>query len=366
MNLQKSNSNNRRSRLFADESAKFTFVCYSFAVVHIIYFGFFLSLDTLLLYAYAMFSSLLYLYMGFVTVRKKQFIKMLLITVVEVAFFAVLCTVCLGWKYGFMLYLVAMIPIIFYLFTSVSNARNTQMYSNLLTIFVILCFILTKWFGDFEQTLYTPKISDTLIRTVYCINCLLAFAMQTIFSFIYTMEIQHFKSNLESEKDILDAIASKDPLTGLLNRRAMEPHLTQAKETAEQKGSLFSLILCDIDDFKKVNDVHGHALGDQVLKDIAGTFRDNLRDSDYACRWGGEEFLLLIPGRMDIASSVAERLRTQVSTLSFKSDVGTFSVTMTFGVTEYETGYRLEKLIKIADDNLYKGKENGKNQVVCS
>ena len=164
---------------------------------------------------------------------------------------------------------------------------------------------------------------------------------------------------------MLGNIASQDPLTGLLNRRAMEPHLTQAKTCAEEHGKLFSLIICDIDDFKKVNDIYGHAIGDQVLKDVSSTFKANLRDSDYACRWGGEEFLMLIPGNLEVAVSIAERLRSEVSKLGFESEHGNFSITMTFGVCEYITGYRIEKLIKIADDNLYEGKRNGKNQVVC-
>jgi len=348
-----------------DETFKLYFICYSFTAIHFAYFCFFTTLGILPLEAYGMFSTGFYLLLGLLEVKKRRFVRIFLITTAEVVFFSIFCTLMIGWDYGFMIYLLTMVPIIFYLFTS-SNVAHAHRISGCLTLFIILSFVLAKWLIAPGTPLYAPRISQTGIKAVYTINCMISFSIQALFAAIHTAEIQQFKSNLESEKDVLDAIASKDPLTGLLNRRAMEPHLNQAKATAETKGTLFSLILCDIDDFKKVNDIHGHALGDLVLKTVANTFLSNLRDSDYACRWGGEEFLMLIPGRIDIASGVAERLRSQIEALTFQDDMETFSVTMTFGVTEYETGYRMEKLIKIADDNLYKGKANGKNQVVCS
>lgn len=361
--LEKFKSNTAR-RWSTDEMFKYSFICNSFIAIHFIYFCFFMWINVLPLCAYGMFSTMFYIYLSFGALRKKQVTKVLYSTVIEVIVYSMFCSAMIGWDFGFMIYLLSMIPIVFYLFTG-SDMQNAHRTSTLFTLLVILIFMVVKWYTSFHAPFYKLTLSKSLVSAIYCTNCLLAFTMQTIFSYIHTAEIRQFKNNLESEKDILDAIANKDPLTGLLNRRAMEPHLNKAKETAEQVGTLFSLILCDIDDFKKVNDIHGHALGDQVLKSISSTFLSNLRDSDYACRWGGEEFLMLIPSRIDVAESIAERLRTQVSALSFEGEK-TFSVTMTFGVTEYVPGYRIEKLIKIADDNLYKGKANGKNQVVSS
>lgn len=355
---------NAQRRWSTDEMFKYAFICNAFIVVHFIYLCFFIWLNILPLCAYGLFSTIFYIYLSVNAVRKKQVAKILYATVIEVIIYSMFCSAMIGWDFGFMIYLLAMIPIVFYLFTG-SDMQNAHRTSSLFTLLVILIFTVIRWYTAFHAPLYKLAVSKSLICTVYCINCLLAFVMQTIFSYIHTAEIQKFKNNLESEKEILDAIANKDPLTGLLNRRAMEPHLNEAKQNAEKVGSLFSLVLCDIDDFKKVNDIHGHALGDQVLKSISATFLSGLRESDYACRWGGEEFLLLIPGEVGIAKSIAERLRTQVSELTFEGEK-TFSVTMTFGITGYVPGYRIEKLIKLADDNLYKGKANGKNQVVCS
>lgn len=348
-----------------DMNYKYTILCYAFFVVHLILFGLFNSLDVAPLYLYELGTVVFYIYLAIFYVKKKRYVRLLVVICIEVLMNSILCSVLIGWSFGFMLYLLAMIPVVFYLLTTTTNLMHSFISAGVTSVVIITCFVFTKWFGDLETPVYPLDVSDFFVKMIFTFNCLIAFGMQILFSAFYTMEIMDFKKNLEAEKDLLGDIASSDPLTGLLNRRAMEPHLAEAKSGAENQGKLFSLIICDIDDFKKVNDVYGHALGDQVLREISATFKSNLRDSDYACRWGGEEFLMLVPGDMAIAAAVAERLRSEVSKLTFDSEHGIFSVTMTFGISVYITGYRIEKLIKIADDNLYIGKRNGKNQVVC-
>ena len=92
---------------------------------------------------------------------------------------------------------------------------------------------------------------------------------------------------------------------------------------------------------------------------------DSLRGDDAVCRWGGEEFLIVVDGNKKITADVAERIRTKINELVINTHGRTISVTMTFGVAESIPGYNIEKLVEIADENLYKGKQNGKNQVVC-
>ena len=354
-----------QKRWQTDMDYKYTVLCSALFVVHFMLFWLFYGLDVAPLYLYELGTVIFYLYLAAVYAKKKNYVRLLTLICIEVLLNSVLCSVLVGWDYGFMLYQLAMIPVVFYLLTTTTNLMHSFISAGSTSVVIVTCYVLTKWFGDFSVPVYQLDVSDTFVKLIYTLNCLIAFGMQILFSAFYTLEILHFKKNLEAEKDILGDIASSDPLTGLLNRRAMEPHLAEAKSSAEEHGKLFSLIICDIDDFKKVNDVYGHALGDQVLKDISTTFKANLRDSDFACRWGGEEFLMLVPGDIEIAAAVAERLRAEVEKLTFDSEHGVFTITMTFGVSEYITGYRIEKLIKIADDNLYIGKRNGKNQVVC-
>ena len=104
--------------------------------------------------------------------------------------------------------------------------------------------------------------------------------------------------------------------------------------------------------------------GDEVLVRVAEILKKSVRDNDYVCRWGGEEFLVIIAGNKQITSDVAERMRKSIMKEVIKLDEADISITMTFGVTESTPGYTVEKLINIADENLYKGKNNGKNQVV--
>ena len=357
--------NRIRHRWKTEMDYKYAILCAGFLLVHMVLFVLCFGLDVTPLYMYELGTIIFYLYLIFIYIKKKEYVSLLTMICVEVLFNSVLCTVMIGWTYGFMLYLLAMIPVAFYLLTTTTDLMHSFLSAGATSVIIVACFVLTKWFGDLAEPVYQLDVSSNFVKTVFTFNCLIAFGMQIIFSAFYTIEILNFKKNLEAEKNMLGDIASSDPLTGLLNRRAMEPHLAQAKSNAEEYGKLFSLIICDIDDFKKVNDIYGHALGDQVLKAVSFTFKSNLRDSDYACRWGGEEFLMIIPGPLDVAASIAERLRSEVSKLTFDSEQGVFSITMTFGVCEYVTGYRIEKLIKIADDNLYEGKRNGKNQVVC-
>lgn len=353
-----------KRQLHSDESYKYTHLYTSFAATHLALVIFFLLLGVLPLFVYNIFSVILFIYLGYTAQKTKHYFPLLITSVCEVIFHSFLCCYILGWNYGFALYLLALIPVVFYLVTTTKDFKHPNATTMGASLVIVICFVFIKLFTDRPDPLYILEVSPVFIKIVYCINCCMAFSLQLTFSLQYTLEIQRFKENLEHEKDVLDNIAKKDPLTNLLNRRAMEPHLDMAISLAETKENLFCLILCDIDDFKKVNDVYGHAVGDLVLKEVANTFLTNLRTDDVVCRWGGEEFLILIPNRLDITIQLAERLREQVAQLSFPIDKGFFSITMTFGVSEYISGYRIEKLIKIADDNLYRGKNNGKNQVV--
>lgn len=348
-----------------DVAFKYTLISYSFSIVHIILVGLFYALGVKPLYLYGIFSVCLYFFCGAVVTKTKRYTTILVTSVAEVLFHSTLCCYFVGWEYGFMIYALAMIPVLFYLFTITPDVRYPNAYALGSIVIIVICFLLAKLFLDRPNSYYDLDVSPLFIKAVYCANCGIAFFLQTVFSALYTIEIRHFKEKLEEEKNVLDVMASRDPLTNLLNRRAMEPHLHSIKDLADKTGSVFCLIICDIDDFKKVNDKYGHALGDQVLMDIANVFATNLRTNDYVCRWGGEEFLILIPNNKDAAVQVAEKLRRKVEQLAVSQDGVSISVTMTFGISQYIPGKRIETLIKSADDNLYYGKNHGKNQVVC-
>jgi diguanylate cyclase (GGDEF)-like protein len=155
-----------------------------------------------------------------------------------------------------------------------------------------------------------------------------------------------------------------DGLTGLANRRAASDALHAEAARAERLETPLSVVLADLDGFKEVNDEHGHAVGDAVLRAFADVLRDTLRESDLAGRWGGEEFLLLLPGADEEgAAQLAERVRIGLAARRIPSGPG-LRVTASFGVAEYAGEANTEQLVAAADDALYRAKRGGKDRVV--
>ena len=152
-----------------------------------------------------------------------------------------------------------------------------------------------------------------------------------------------------------------DKLTGLHNRMKLDEALEGETNRAKRYGRRFSIIMLDIDNFKRVNDTYGHLMGDAVLQKVAELLKANLRRTDTVGRWGGEEFLILLPRQNELtAGLVAEKLRATIEASPFK-DVGT--ITSSFGVTESTAEDTTETLVRRADEALYRAKRSGRNCV---
>jgi diguanylate cyclase (GGDEF)-like protein/PAS domain S-box-containing protein len=156
-------------------------------------------------------------------------------------------------------------------------------------------------------------------------------------------------------------LAEQDKLTGLLNRHAGESALTEAFEEAQASRKPYAMISCDIDHFKRINDGYGHPVGDLVLVKVAQLLLSALRQDDLCFRWGGEEFLILLPGAsLPVASKLANRLRQEISAASLAS-VG--QVTLSFGVAESAPDEPTASLLDRVDKALYAAKSLGRNRV---
>jgi diguanylate cyclase (GGDEF)-like protein len=164
---------------------------------------------------------------------------------------------------------------------------------------------------------------------------------------------------------IVERQALVDGLTGIANRRQCEDALTHEIARADRLTTPLTLVLADLDDFKSINDVHGHAVGDEVLREFAAVLRSTVRDSDLAGRWGGEEFLLLLPGADgDGGAQLADRVRRALSERTFRGkDGGAFTVTCSFGVAQHTHDGDERELFAAADRALYRAKRQGKNCV---
>lgn len=167
--------------------------------------------------------------------------------------------------------------------------------------------------------------------------------------------------NVEDVK-ALQYLASTDPLTGLANRRGGEKHIANEISRAKRERRPLSCVLLDLDRFKHVNDTYGHQAGDQVLHEVGTLLRRTVRAYDILVRWGGEEFLVVLPGvDLQAAYQLAERIRVAVEAMETHS-VG--RVTISAGVAKFEADYDFAATLKTADQRLYQAKAAGRNRVV--
>ncbi|MEH6367690.1 MAG: GGDEF domain-containing protein, partial [Pseudomonas marincola] len=160
-------------------------------------------------------------------------------------------------------------------------------------------------------------------------------------------------------------MAAYDPLTGMINRRRMAEVAADELDHSFEKHSALSMILADIDHFKLINDRYGHQFGDQALLHVSQTIMQIARDGDSCCRWGGEEFLIMLPVTdLQGARQLAERIRVEVSRNALCLNGHDVGLTLTLGVVELQPHEGLDSAIARADEALYAGKDNGRNQVM--
>jgi diguanylate cyclase (GGDEF)-like protein len=163
------------------------------------------------------------------------------------------------------------------------------------------------------------------------------------------------------DDDAIRVLATTDSLTGIANRREFSNSLDREIERAKRYGGILSLVMYDIDHFKRVNDTFGHDAGDQILKVLTEVVSDSIRTADFIARWGGEEFVVLTPQTdLEGAVALAEKLRLKVVDHSFEK-VG--NITISLGVAEFHDGDDANTLFNKVDNALYKAKENGRNRV---
>jgi len=178
-----------------------------------------------------------------------------------------------------------------------------------------------------------------------------------------TKELLKVNHQLEAKISEAKLLARTDPLTGLYNRRYFEECLTHEMVRAKRFNEPLSLMVIDLDNFKAVNDDKGHLTGDLILVALGKIIKDNVRDSDVACRWGGDEIMILLPHtKLEDGRSVADKVRLIIAEKPLLENI---VVTISAGITEYEVGESMQAFINRADQGLYNSKLIGRNTVSC-
>lgn len=272
-----------------------------------------------------------------------------MLIILEVVGHAVLAVYFVGWESGFHFYIMLVPPVM--VVSPLDNWRSkAPLVLGLVALYVGL---------DFFLRLAAPVA--TLEPSV--LNGLHYFNLITVLVLLIFLAGMYYRLVVQSEQQLRE-MATTDPLTRLRNRRSVLD--TSACEAAKQRrdGRPLSFVLCDVDHFKVINDTHGHEAGDDVLKAVAKILRSGVREVDHAARWGGEEFLLLLPETASPgAELVANRLREMIAELRVPGKDGPLNVTMTFGISSLHLNEPIDQAIARADKALYQGKHGGRNRV---
>lgn len=295
-------------------------------------------------------------------IKKEKYLLIMILTVAEVILHGFVTTFIVGLNSGFVFYYFVMLCAASYFVLTWDIYKkkeiNTSVYAGVLLIATVIAYLISI---NFEPS--QPLLKGQLM-TFSILNIFMSFASITEFLIFLQWDVTHNSNTLTSKNSELDEMANRDTLTKLYNRRFMNQKLDEKLNDLINEGKIFGIIMCDIDNFKRVNDTYGHDVGDDVLVMVADALKKSTRDDDFVSRWGGEEFLIVINGNKRITIDVAERMRKLISETPVVSGKSEINITMTFGVSESIPGYNIDKLIEIADENLYKGKTNGKNRVV--
>jgi diguanylate cyclase (GGDEF)-like protein len=285
------------------------------------------------------------------------------VTVAEIIINAFLCTVFLGQGCGIALF-VLVIPANSYFFAYHMRKNNFGHLNPLIPTLIALAAAFFIHLSSNDFAAYNVHISDTLERSVYAFNLVLFFAASIFIMLAFFASINAFEHELELSNAQLDRAASTDFLTGLLNRGSLIKCFEDFKNDYEKSRTPFCAVIGDIDDFKNINDNYGHGAGDAVIVAAADMMNARLSEADAICRWGGEEFLILMHNcRSESAKLQLDMLRSEITKINVETDKGRTKFTMTFGVSDY-TGGTLDDFVKVADERLYYGKAHGKNTVV--
>lgn len=260
-----------------------------------------------------------------------------------------------GWNTSVQHFIILLLVLCF--FSGYSQYGFKIFYAISLCAFHIYLFFLC------QNRTSVVTLDTTMNDILQIANTFVIFWSLSVIAYVFSKDSQNLESKLVEYNNQLMSQANTDALTGLYNRRKATEYMTEMLRPTNTSCS--SICICDIDFFKKVNDKHGHDIGDAVLQKISQTMKTTMEGKCFIARWGGEEFLLVFPSSNgDEALFLLQGLRNKIKALKINTGSEVFGVTMTFGLAEYDFSTNIDSVIKEADEKLYMGKENGRDQIV--
>lgn len=320
------------------------------AFIHVAFSCLFFSHNIWLLGVVNVFSVLLYVVVFFLILTRRYHFSAWAAVVFEILGHAALAVFLLGWDSGFHFYAMVIPPVVM-ISPLRDGVEKMPLVMGMMMLYVIMDYMLRH-----VEPVY--DVSSLVLNSLYYFNLITVLTVMVFLSGLY------YRLVVNNERK-LRQLATTDPLTGLLNRRSLH-RWAQREIRYHQKNELeLAVLLCDLDHFKQVNDLFGHQTGDAVIQNFSEVLKQELRNGDYAARWGGEEFLLLLPATTaNEAMVVAERIRSCLEKTSVTINDHEIFTTTTIGIAELLQKDSFDQLVGRADQALYRGKGSGRNQVV--
>lgn len=322
-------------------------------VMHLVFIGLFAYAGVPELALFNVLSVALFAWARWEARPQGRLVVAALLPCTEVLLHAALASVVIGWESGFHYLMLPVLPLV--MLASSTPQRLKVLLATLIAVFYMALNVWTThqapWYA----------LDSTLETGLRYANILSLFAVLGVLSRCYLGVVSR-------AQQALITLASTDPLTGALNRRRLLEMAQLATARGKRNNTAVSVLLCDIDHFKAVNDRHGHDAGDQVLKAFFDCLQKQAREVDSVARWGGEEFLVLLPDtELAGALTLAERLRLQVAEQTVSLDSGLqVRFTVTIGVAQMRPAEPFTQVVSRADGALYTGKQGGRNRVLAA
>lgn len=381
----------KRLRFTLEARSGFYILCYAAGLMHLTFLIAFMCFELYMMVSINIISVLLYVISGTYAMKHNiegHALGWIIAMFIEILAHAVIVTAIQGAEVFFFLYPLMAFPLYgyyLYAFCDKDTFIKTAVSFGMITFFsLIITLIMVETVGSLYAITGMHELSATEIIVLRFINVTFTLVMVVAFVLMFYLEVTSLLGKLTSTNEKLNYAATHDSLTGLNNRHS----LWRFFDELEGSGERYCVVMGDLDDFKKINDTYGHDCGDIVLKSVAAIIIENTNDNEMACRWGGEEMLIVMRGSHEDCFARISVIKSEISSLGITSEGKPVKVTMTFGFADSEeknaavasrsvdedggspvrTPHHLgiDSLISVVDKRLYIGKRSGKNVIICT